>query len=129
MSSTSTNTTSNQTQLVNYLPSIKGSQKIYKYIQIIDSEIDKLYNLSSYRLSPNLTHAVANLVEFLVGKNKYNIDKKELIVTYLTNKFNLTETEKDEIIKQIDFIVELGAISPIPIVKKICLYVKSKFIN
>jgi len=121
--------TTPQVNQVNYLPSIKCSQKIYKYVQIIDSEIDKLYNLTSYKLNPSLTHAVCNLVEYLIGKNKYNIDKKKFVSDYLTQKFNLSASETAEIEKQIDFIIELGAVSNISLIKKICLYIKSKFLN
>ncbi len=134
-SATTTTTTSNTSatptnQLVNYLPSIVTSQKVYKYVKIIDSELDSIYNLNDFKLSPALTHAVCNLIEYLVGKNnKYNIDKKQLSINYLTQKFDLTPEEQAIVTKQIDFIIELGAVSSIPVVKKICLYLKSKFIT
>jgi len=123
------NSTPSLNQTVNYLPSIKSSQKVYKIMQLIDGEVNKLYNLPNYKLNASLTHAICNLTEYLIGKNKYNIDKKKFVSDYLTQKFNLSASETAEIEKQIDFIIELGAVSNISIIKKICLYIKSKFLN
>jgi hypothetical protein len=53
------------TSVISYLPSIKASQKIYKYYKLIDSEIDQIYNLEDYKLSKQLLHAVMSLSEYL----------------------------------------------------------------
>lgn len=59
---------------------------------------------ASYRMNNEFLLLVCNLVEHLVNKKKYKIDKKALVVDVLNSIFNLTAPEKVTIENNIEFL-------------------------
>ena len=71
-------------------------KKVVDIIKMIDG-VDLLKN------SPELILLVCNIIESMLGNNKFKIDKKELVISILDVIFNLSDEEKELVRNQIQF--------------------------
>jgi hypothetical protein len=93
--------------------SLKSSIKFNEIKNIIVERIAKFENLPQYKLDIEFLKLVANMIEFQV-KKKYGIDKKDLLIKIYDQAFvNLTDDDKDNIKKNIEFIFQKNHIKKV----------------
>jgi len=86
--------------------SLKTSIKFNEIKAVIVERISKFENLQEYKLDIEFLKLVCNMIEFQV-KKKYNIDKQELLIKIYDAAFqNLSDTDKEVIKKNIEFIFQ-----------------------
>lgn len=86
--------------------SLKTSIKFNEIKNIIVERISKFDNLQEYKLDIEFLKLIASMIEFQVKKT-YGIDKKDLLLKIYEQSFqNLTDEEKQTIIKNLEFIFE-----------------------
>lgn len=83
--------------------------------------------IATYRLNNEFLLLVCNLVEHLVNKKKYKIDKKILVVEIFTQLFNLNAIEKTTVESNIEFLWNNKNIKKVSAFKLFCVGVKEYF--
>lgn len=73
---------------------------------------------------PELLLLIVNIVENIMRKNKYGIDKKDLVLCIYDNLFSLTEEEKTTLEKQIQFLHDNKKIQKVPLLRIVWSYLK-----
>ena len=93
--------------------SLKTSIKFNEIKNIIVERVSKFENLPQYKLDIEFLKLVANMIEFSV-KKKYGINKKELLIKIYDQAFaNVSDDDKDNIKKNIEFIFQNGHIKKV----------------
>jgi hypothetical protein len=83
--------------------------------------------IATYRLNNEFLLLVCNLVEHLVNKKKYKIDKKVLVVEILNQLFTLNAVEKANVESNIEFLWNNKNIKSVSRWKLFCVGVKECF--
>jgi hypothetical protein len=104
--------------------SLKSSIKFNEIKNIIVERIAKFENLQQYKQDIEFLKLIANMIEFSV-KKKYAINKKELLIKIYDQAFvNLTDDDKDNIKKNIEFIFQNNHIKKLSYYKLFCTGIK-----
>jgi hypothetical protein len=91
--------------------------KFHSLLNQIHDLVKGLHQHEDLRGDPELILLVCNLVENLLGKNKFKIDKKELVIAILDKVYNLTDEEKQQLDIQVQFLYDNGKIQKVSWVK------------
>ena len=91
---------------------LKKHEKIFNAVLKIQCKIKEFPKWNDLKLNTELTIFAGCLLENLISK-KYNVDKKELLVTIFKDTFTLTDEEVNILSSQIDFLNENGMIKKI----------------
>lgn len=83
--------------------------------------------VATYRLNNEFLLLICNLVEHLVNKKKYKIDKKVLVVEILNQLFTLNAVEKVNVESNIEFLFNNKNIKKVSAFKLFCCGVKEYF--
>jgi len=83
--------------------------------------------VATYRLNNEFLLLICNLVEHLVNKKKYKIDKKVLVVEILNQLFTLNAVEKANVESNIEFLWNNKNIKKVSAFKLFCVGVKECF--
>jgi len=83
--------------------------------------------ITTYRLNNEFLLLICNLVEHLVNKKKYKIDKKILVVEILNQLFTLNAVEKANVESNIEFLWNNKNIKKVSAFKLFCVGVKECF--
>lgn len=83
--------------------------------------------VATYRLNNEFLLLICNLVEHLVNKKKYKIDKKVLVVEILNQLFTLNAVEKANVESNIEFLWNNKNIKKVSAFKLFCVGVKEYF--
>jgi hypothetical protein len=83
--------------------------------------------VATYRLNNEFLLLVCNLVEHLVNKKKYKIDKKVLVVEILNQLFTLNTVEKTNVESNIEFLWNNKNIKKVSAWKLFCVGVREYF--
>jgi len=86
-------------------------------------------NTTGYRMNNEFLLLVCNLVEHLVNKKKYNIDKKELVIDVLNAIFSLNATEKVTAENNIQFLFNNKAIKRVSRFYLFCVGAREYFLG
>lgn len=95
---------------------LKQHEKIFNAVLKIQCKIKEFPKWNDLKLNTELTIFAGCLLENLISK-KYNVDKKELLVTIFKDIFSLTDDEVNILSSQIDFLNENGMIKKISSLK------------
>ena len=85
--------------------------------------IQTIPNVKELKTDPEFLLLVCRIIENKMGKNKQNIDKKDLVISILDKIFTLTEQEKEMFRSNIQFLYDNNKIKKVSIVKLAILYV------
>jgi hypothetical protein len=83
--------------------------------------------VATYRLNNEFLLLICNLVEHLVNKKKYKIDKKVLVVEILNQLFTLNAVEKANVESNIEFLWNNKNIKKVSAWKLFCVGIKEYF--
>ena len=102
------------TDLVEFKNTLATHIKQNKIIDEVTEIITKIPNFMNLKMDPEVTVYVCNIIENLIKKeDKKEISKLNLATTILIKAWNLEEHELDNVIKQIKFLDNNGAIKKI----------------
>ena len=85
--------------------------------------IKTIPNISELKTDPEFLLLVCRIVECKMGKNKQNIDKKDLVINILDKVFTLTDGEKEIFKANIQFLYDNNKIKKVSVLKLAILYV------
>ena len=83
--------------------------------------------VATYRLNNEFLLLICNLVEHLVNKKKYKIDKKVLVTEILNQLFTLNAVEKNNVESNIEFLWNNKNIKKVSAWKLFCVGIKEYF--
>jgi hypothetical protein len=111
--------------LVKTQNTLRTDEKKTKIKNLIISRAKEFELISQYKLNNEFLTLICNQVENLV-KKKYKIDKKQLVLEIYTLLFSdITDNEKFDVSRNINFIFDNNLIIKIPLSKQIIEFVKS----
>ena len=84
-------------------------------------------NTATYRLNNEFLLLICNLVEHLVNKKKYKIDKKVLVIEILNQLFTLNVIGKTNVESNIEFLWNNKNIKKLSAFKLFCVGMKEYF--
>ena len=103
---------------VNPKNSLKNSVHKAKVIKAICERVEEFDNHHSLRCDTELLKFVCNLVENSPDLDKHKIDKNILVIDVYVKLFNISQTEKDKLNNDMNFLTDNNLINKTNVLRK-----------